>query len=79
MGSPAHPGSSLRDTTADSFTAGAAAKSAGEQSARRVKPAAQSFPSLREVGGDGAGVHAHDVSVEGHEVGRQRANEQRST
>jgi hypothetical protein len=79
MKSPAHPPSPLRETAADRFTAGAAAKSGGEQRARRARPAAGSFPPLREVGGDGAGAHKHDVWTKACGAGRERANEQRST
>jgi hypothetical protein len=79
MGSPAHPGSPLTETAAGRFTVGAGAKSVAEQKARRAMPAVRSFPPLREVGGDGACAHRHDVSAKGCGPGRQRANEQRST
>ena len=79
MGSPAHPRPSLGETAAARFTAGATAKIVGKQRARRTRPVAQSFPVLREVGGDGAGVDAHAASAKGRGAGRQRANEQPST
>src|SRR6266403_2497140 len=78
VGSPAHPRSPLKETAAGGFTASAAAKNVGEQRARRAFPAARSFPPLREVGGDDAGTHRHDVSAKGRGAGRQQANE-RST